>query len=374
MIDVQAPLKVEAGVGLQALAGLEEDWNRLSESVEPRNAFMTYGWFKAWTRHGAAAMPEGRFEPHVLVVKRGDAVVGVSPLVRRVASGSGLRVRKLEFATSHADYNELVLGSDAAAQTDAVAGYLARRAEDWDVMELRDLRDTGDAGAGITNALKHHGLRFEMFPEGDGCPYLPMDGGAAEQSKRLSGHDRREMRRRSALAEAEGASMRMIEEPQKEPGLLAKLIELERKKHLRSEFPPFIGRHAEVFQELFDELGSRGWLYVAMLEAGEQPIAFQLGFRCGDLLWDYTKGHDHDYSRLAPGTLLLAGLLNYGFEEGYREYDFLRGEEPYKLQWSTGCHRRFRLLIWSPRWGSRLRKLIYHDLKEALRRPKAKLI
>ena len=60
------------------------------------------------------------------------------------------------------------------------------------------------------------------------------------------------------------------------------------------------------------------------------------------------------------------GMLDYAFQQGYREYDFLRGEEPYKLLWSTASHRTFRLLIWSKRRASRVRKLVYHDARTSI--------
>ncbi len=168
-------------------------------------------------------------------------------------------------------------------------------------------------------------------------------------------------------AEPEGLRMRIVDNPQQEPELLEKLLALDHLKALRSVYPPFIGKYPEVFQSLFDNLGPRGWLYVALLELGDQPVAYQIGFRCGDKLWDYNKAYDETFSRFAPGTLLLTGMLDYGFERGFREYDFLRGEEPYKLVWSTANHQRFRLLIWNRRVTSRVRKFVYHDAKEAIR-------
>ncbi len=350
-----------------ALNALEADWNRLSENAENPNVFMTCGWFRAWFRQFAKEMPGGRFLPHVLVLKEAEAVVGIVPFVRRISSRL-FRVRKLEFVTNHADYNEVVLGNDPAGQTEAVVDFLARTTEQWDVVDLRDLRDSGEGTALTESALARAGLLYFVLPEKDGCPYLPIDGDAASLMKRLSGHVRRTLRRRRERAATEGLSMRIIENPEQEPGLLEKLVALDHQKHLRSIYPPFVGTYPKVFQSLFDDLGPRGWLYVALLELGDHPIAFQFGFRCGGKLWDYTKAYDRSFSRFAPGTLLLPALLDYGFERGYCEYDFLRGEEAYKTIWSTGCHRRIRLLIWNQRRLSRIRKFVYYDVKKVIYR------
>jgi hypothetical protein len=225
---------VETIASEAALAVLEADWNRISESAEPRNVFTTFGWFRTWAQHIAREDCRGRFRPNVLLLKQNEKVVGISPLIRRISSHFGIRVRKLEFVTRHADYNDLVLGGDLVSQDDAVADFLARTAEQWDIVDLRDLRDTGEGTALIENALARNGLPYRILPEKDGCPYLSIDGDSAKLMKRLSGYVRRTLRKRRERAVAEGVCIRIIENPQQEPGLVEKLMALDHQKYLRS--------------------------------------------------------------------------------------------------------------------------------------------
>ena len=253
--------------------------------------------------------------------------MGIAPLVRRISSHLGIRVRRLEFATNHADYNELLLGNDTGGLTRTVMQFLAQTAGDWDLVDLRDLRETGNSEETLKDALEWTGLLYSILPENDACPYLPIDKDGPSPMKRLSGHVRRTLRTRRERAEAEGLSIRIIENPHDEPGLIEKLVALDWQKHLHRESPAFVSNYPEVFRSLLDTLGPRGWLYVALLELKERPVAFQFGFRCGAKLWDYTKSYDRSFSRFAPGILLVPALLEYGLEHGYDEYDFLRGEE-----------------------------------------------
>ena len=168
---------------------------------------------------------------------------------------------------------------------------------------------------------------------------------------------------------AEGLCIRIIENPQDEPRLLDKLIALESQKRVKGQpAPPLFARYPEVFRSLFDTLGPRGWIYVALMELGDRPLAWQLGFCCGKKLWYYQTAYDHSFSRLSPGTMLVPAVLDYGFSHGYQEYDLLKGEEPYKMMWSTGFHETFRLLIWNRHWISRTRAFLYLDLKTAVYR------
>jgi CelD/BcsL family acetyltransferase involved in cellulose biosynthesis len=355
---------VEPITTAEELSSLEEHWNRLSDTAEEPNAFMTFGWFRAWNQRFAQEDRSGRRGLNVLVLKKDRVVAGVLPLIYREASRFGVVVRKLEFVERLADYNDLAWGNDLAGQCHAVVDCLARTQDQWDLVDLRDLHETGGVIALVGSALSHARLIYRVIPEADRCPYLPIGGGSSAAMERLSGHVRRTLRKRMEQARVLGLRVRILENPQDEPGLLGRMIVLEGQKRVDGKLvQPFVGRYPEVFQSLFDTLGPRGWVYVALLELGDRLVAWQLGLRCGKRLWEYSKAYDRAFSRFAPGTMLVPAVLDYGFAHGYEEYDFLRGEEPYKKVWSTGFHQNYRLLIWSRRWTSRARAFIYLGLK-----------
>jgi len=363
-----ADLTIQTIASEPALRLLESDWNKLSERVVPRNVFATFGWYSAWSRFYSEVESEGRFHPELLVFRQNGELAGIAPLVRRVSTKFGLRIRRLEFVSVHSDYNQLVVGDDQGKLTSALFGFLAQTSENWDVIDLRDLSDDDDGAKLIEQALLEHALPYRTISEDHPCPYMSLEGGAESQNALLSGRTRRVLRNRKTRADREGARIRLIEHPELEAGLLETIINLERKKHLRSKFPTFIGPHQRVFRDLIDQLGPRHWLCVALLELGSEAIAYQLTFRCGGRLWDYSKACDRAHAHLAPGTLLLQAMFDYGFTNGYSEYDFLRGLEAYKQVWSSKYRTRSRLLIWNKAVVSNLRKIIYYDLKPAIYR------
>jgi hypothetical protein len=283
----------------------------------------------------------------------------------------GLSVRKIEFLESPADYNDLVVGSRQEGDVEAVVRYLEETAMDWDIVDLRSLRDSGNTIRVLEQALSNSSLFHRVIPE-TLCPYLPIDSGPSEIIGRFShsfrGTLRNQQSRLNRLS-SEGLRVRIIEHPEAEPLLMEKLIALERLKLVDGKpIPSLFGDAPKVFQTLFDTLGPQGWIYAALMELGDRPIAFQVGFRCGNALWDYSKAYDPEYSRLSPGTMLIPAVLEYGYSGGYREYDFLRGEEPYKLRWSTGFHSTWRVIVWNRSRISRVRKAVYMDLKDVVYR------
>ena len=353
------------------IPALEPDWNRLSESASSPNVFATCGWFQAWNRHFTQEDPSGR-RPNVLVIKKGTAIAGISPLILRKVSRFGVGARKLEFVGSEADYNDLVLGDDSAGQGEAIVQFLAQSQDQWDLVDLRDVRDTGNNIPALTDALSRSGLTYRVVPEEERCPYLAIDAPWSEMLTRRSPSSRHVFRNQQSRLNRmyqEGLRVRIIENPLDEPGLLERLMALEFQKQVGGKAsPPVIGKYPEVFQSLFDRLGPRGWLYIALMELGDRPLAWRFGFRCGKKLWGYLTAYDHSFSHLSPGTMLIPAVVDYGLAHGCDEYDFLRGEESYKTRWSTGVHQSYWLRIWSKNWISRAHALLSLDLKPAVNR------
>ena len=71
------------------------------------------------------------------------------------------------------------------------------------------------------------------------------------------------------------------------------------------------------------------------LDADEVPIAIILCVRSGDSVAFYTTGYDATWSKYGPGRRVMALAIRGAIDEGASEFDFLRGDEPYKQQWGT---------------------------------------
>jgi CelD/BcsL family acetyltransferase involved in cellulose biosynthesis len=266
------------------------------------------------------------------------------------------------------DYNDFLVGNDIEEQTKAVLEFLSQTSSDWDILDCRDLRDTGNAIEHIKSALACAGLPYRVFREEQRCPYMLLDSPWSEMMNRHSRSSRRTFRKFSTLTPGE-LRVRVVENPQREPRLLEKLIAVEAQKHVGGKLSaPFLGKYSDVFQMLFDKLGSQGWISIVLLESKDRLVAWQFLYRCGKSLWGYLNAHDHAFSGISPGTMLIPATIDYGFVQGFEEFDFLSGEESYKMRWSTGFHHTYRLVIWSRLATSKLRAFAY--LKLRVRNPR----
>ncbi|HTB98136.1 MAG TPA: GNAT family N-acetyltransferase [Terracidiphilus sp.] len=347
---------VEAISSPENLSGLKEVWTRLSASSKNPSVFSTCEWYSAWYQRLAMGTGSKR-EPCVLLLKRNGAITGLAPLVCTASTRFGLTTRRIHFASQEQewDYNDLVLGDDLPGQTDAVINYLSQVPKQWDLIDLRDLRDVDQSISHIEAALHRASLPYRLHYEEEKCPFSPIEGPWAEIMARRSRSTRRAFRKFNERG-VEGLSVRIVERPDQEPGLLEKMIAVEAEKHVGGNPTiPFLGKHAAPFHEIFANLGPQQWIVVLLLELKGNLIAWQLCYRCGKSLWGYLTAFDHRYSEFSPGTMLLPAAMDYGFARGFTEFDFMSGEEPYKMRWASGFHKTYRLLIWNRRWLSRLR-------------------
>lgn len=361
--------RVETVSTLAGLTAIERDWNRLTEITESPNVFATVEWFRIWIESLALEWGSDCFRPNVLVVKDGDAVVGLAPLVYRKISRFGFSLRLLKFVGDHCDYGDLLLAETVQRHrvAQAIVQHLSQTADQWDLISLRDLRDEKEISQ-MKNALATTRLLFRVRPETEGSPYMRLETGTSGILQKMSANGRRNFRREIEAVKRAGLKVRIVEDPQNEPGLVQRLAAVDRKKSVSRGIPPFVSKYPAAFESVMQTLGPRDWLYVALLEKEEQLISFALVFRCGKAIWGYTMAYDPAFARFSPGKVLLSYLWDHSFATGYEEFDFLAGDEAFKFRWSVGSHSKFRFLIWNNRLLSRVGTWAYEDFRPALYR------
>jgi CelD/BcsL family acetyltransferase involved in cellulose biosynthesis len=105
-------------------------------------------------------------------------------------------------------------------------------------------------------------------------------------------------------------------------------------------------------------LADRGQLWLVTLDLDGAPAAAWYGFSLGDTVYHYQSGRDPRWERDRVGTVLIGLMIRRAIERGYRRLDFLRGEEPYKAEWTLTTRRCDEVVIFRAGWrGAALRGL-----------------
>ena len=263
-------------------------------------------------------------------------------------------------ASYHADYATVLADpADLRAVAWAVAEALAGPPDsiygsvEWDVVDLRRLRDDDPALPALEDAFRAcaeaHGWEVCREQE-DVCPLLEVpDGGWDAYLATLDKRDRHEVRRKWRRLEAAGDARFVLEPP------------------TRAQVDAFIELHQArwgeegLFRQTEGGARSRRFLYrLAELEAAE-PDGAQLhfgqlrvngraifaaaGFDDARTTYFYNMGIAPDARELSPGVNGTAAYLRNRIEAGRRRFDFMRGDEPYKYEWGARDRPLQRLLV-----------------------------
>jgi CelD/BcsL family acetyltransferase involved in cellulose biosynthesis len=84
------------------------------------------------------------------------------------------------------------------------------------------------------------------------------------------------------------------------------------------------------FRDIADALASRGWLRLGVVHAYDEDAAVLFAFAYGDTLALYNAAYDPALASLSLGIASHAYAVRDAIAQGFKVYDLLRGDEPYK--------------------------------------------
>ena len=96
---------------------------------------------------------------------------------------------------------------------------------------------------------------------------------------------------------------------------------------------------------MVEATASEDLLRLFFMEMDDLPVAASLCFDYNGARMLYNSGHDPEYRYYSVGLLLHSLCLRDALEKGYRYFDFLRGNEPYKYRLGGTDHRLYRISL-----------------------------
>ena len=101
------------------------------------------------------------------------------------------------------------------------------------------------------------------------------------------------------------------------------------------------------------EMAKRKRLWLTTLDLDGRPAAAWYGFVSGDTVYFYQCGRDPRWERESVGLVLVSLMIQRAIERGYRAFNFLRGGDTYKQQWTPSRRMTGEAVIFRPGWGGR---------------------
>lgn len=313
------------------VAALEAEWRALFDAAGAASPFLSWEWLSTWQR-----VFGGRRRTWILEARdpRGR-LAGLLPLVARPGVMGVRRFGLLGNGLTGADgLDVLARAGDAGIVRDAIARALAEETPAWDLLDLEDLPcGTPTAGA-LRRALTPRGVHVQV-ERGFVCPGFAVRGTFEEHLGRIR---RRETygRRVRWLERQPGFRIELTERAEEAPAAMEEFLRLHRLRWSAEGgsygIPP--GRAEDFHREVAPLLAARGWLRMYRLFVGHDAIAAVYGLEVGRRFFYYQSGYDPAWSARSPGMVLVGRTVADAYAHGLTDYDFLRGTEPYKLDWS----------------------------------------
>jgi len=312
--------------------GLEKNWDSALAKSNINNVFLEFDWLYSWWQH----LSNGS-RLFIIIVHEDNEISGIAPLMLSKNNG----FRQLSFISGPlADYEDIITTGDAEKREKIIGLIIDRihNSKEWDVFKLKGLRRNSTNFVPLRNiCLRKNKSVISFKPHKDGAPYLTIteewDRYCSKLKKSFIADTKRQVSRLAKqydLNFLEATALADI------PVLLDKLMEFHIARHraLKSrsifEDPAVVRFFKTISSDFFD----KGYLSLNYLKVKDEIAAIHLGFRKDNKLYYYIPVFSEQFRPYSIGRLLLFDLMRKSFENRITEFDFMLGEEDYKMDWS----------------------------------------
>ncbi len=285
-----------------------------------RNVFLSWAWLRAF-------MLAMRLPWTMLCVRRGTSYVAFCLVVERgMRIGPARLYRELALgAYPTADYCGVLVGDEEEAAICA----LATAIDDlrWNLFRAADVRDPRVKRL-ITLLGKGNAI---STPAPTPASFVPLPGTWHEYVER--GRSSRQSLRYVLRRYRQWQDAGFVESDDRTIDRdIETLLELNHRRWKTN-----LRKARKTYGRLFREAYANGCCTVAVMRAGDRPIAAQAAFVDAEQRsWGvYMLACDRNAPRNSPGIGMLAKALERAIERRFGEYDFLRGSEAFKSQFGA---------------------------------------
>ncbi|MFH1261855.1 MAG: GNAT family N-acetyltransferase [Pseudomonadota bacterium] len=331
------------------LTRLGEAWNTLCLSQPRPTPMLTWDWADAWWRvYGA---PNRNLSLSVWVYEENGKVLGLFPLYR-IDTGHGAVFRPIgtgerEEDAVCSDYiAPLFAGSDEGVKNALTSDLAALLTRGSDTLLLSDLASEDPWNVSLAETLRSRPLSVRRTG-GSTCAYLPLPKTYDEFFSSLSSNFRTQLRQgERSLKALGGVEFHRIERTEDIGPFWEDLVRLHQKRWNAVGRPGVFSSplFTEFHREIVERYTRRGWLDGLVLYTNGQPMAVVYSYRIGGTIFLYQSGLETELPpKVRPGLQLHLEVIRQGIVRGDREYDFMRGDDRYKKQFTESSRSLFHV-------------------------------
>lgn|GEM_PF-2704931 len=327
---------------LPTLRSVRETWEQLL-AVDPNLTFFsTPAWLETWWAHRHAG-----HEFLVLRVLRENVSVGLALLMLTPIPGG----RSVQFLGSGlSDYADFLVDETRADRRTvifALLDYLAANYRDA-LLDLQQIPSSSPTLETLREWAAARKFRAVAAPQ-DLCPIITLPDTPELYHKELKKSFLADIRRGERRLGERGEVV-LVDHMTPADGnwtaLRDQMSDLQSQRmRTKGEIPMWQGPLGAFVKDVLAATDAAGQLRLTGLYLDGKLIAYELCFLHRTTIFAWSRAFDEEHRNTGPGKIALLHLLEMGITQGYRVFDLLRGEEPYKELWTNGHVQNMRFLL-----------------------------
>lgn len=331
--------------------------------------FSTPAWLRVWWEHHMT----GR-NLLLLAVHKGNVPVGFAPLMTELIPG-GRAV--LFLGTGLSDYAEVLVDESQVDRRQVIFTLLDYLADTFGnaLFDLQEIPAQSPTVPIVQEWLQARNLPSVTAPQ-DVCPVIVLPDTVDEYHKQLRKSFLADIRRGDRRLRERG-NVVIIDHMTPADGdwttLRDQMSALQSQRmRTKGEVPMWQGPLGTFVKDVLAATDASGQLRLTGLYLDGKLTAYELCFLHGKTIYAWSRAFDEEHRNTGPGKIALLHLLETGIAQGYKMFDLLRGEEPYKELWTNGQVQNVRVTFvvrpsagawftynYRTSWKTRLQKLAF---------------
>lgn len=336
-------------------SSINKEWNALLDRSKNKSIFMRWEWMYYWWRY----YKDNESNLFIILLKDNGKIKGIAPLYLKKASMLFKKLRMLGTNEACPDHLDFITGE---GQEDITIKTMLRYIESigkWDILDITNLQSN-------TKILKHveevFGKKIVRIDQNfTVCRYIDLKQPWNNILENFNPRLRNTIRRKgNKLKKLQNVVFTGFDENIEFDNIFNKFVMLAIKRHSEKKIvSPYKNKkfhefHRKVGKEFYD----KGMVKIIFLEINFEIIAGIYLFIYNNKILYYQSGFLHEWKKLSPGSLLFYHCIKMGYENQKDEFDFLQGDEEYKMEWSNLQRKNIRITIYNKTFNAAIYYLI----------------
>ena len=312
---------------------LQDAWGKLLEQSHAQSAFLTWEWLFSWWK-----VYNDTSTLWILTTWKNDELLGILPLGLYDTKKSGLNFRTLRpLGSPHVDVSGVLVKDQNEDVIESLCQYFVDHNKDWDILEINHYRQDDPVLFFLKSSLSQKGL-ISREKINDHF-HVTLEGSWEELHSKLSRRFRKNLRRAARRSKESGeVTFEHFSGEKINWEVFKKIINVNQ----HSQYPLLFNspREQAFHKELTEHAYTKKILTVFILSIDNIPLAYEYGFIYGHNYESWRAGYDtRNDPTISIGKLLSQMVTERSFDLGYKEIDFLRGDEAYKQEWQPSARK-----------------------------------